>query len=511
MKVCRLCPENGPQPLSSFGKSRKSKDGFDGRCKKCRSRTYFDNLENNKKAARENYWKNALRRRKKALERYELDRSSILERRREKWNSNSDLRERYKSYRSDRRHRCFTALGGRCADCGISDMDVLTIDHVANDGSGERNLSNLKIWNKVIRGEERGRYQALCFNCNLKKGFLREASPPSGRVKSCPTCLGSLDTSLFYRDRKYADGLYYECRSCVQQRDRIVKQMAFLSLGTDRCFSCGEEDLDMLTIDHVDGDGKKLRHSEGFGINFYRKVRDGSLDRKNYQVLCLNCNVKKHLTGVPRRFSSESLVYPASSPPHDLINFSFSDVCVLRTENVRECVRFLEKNHYSGYGRHGKALYGVSVDGEIIACMKIASPVRKEVATSMRLGYQEVLELDRFCIHPNRHKKNFGSFLLSSLVRLVRSDFPSCSLLVSFADPSRGHDGTIYRASNWKAVGTTTRSYEYVDRNGLIHHKKTVYDAARSRDMLEREYAGLNGLIRRYTVRKIKFCYDLRR
>jgi len=143
--------------------------------------------------------------------------------------------------------------------------------------------------------------------------------------------------------------------------------------------------------------------------------------------------------------------------------------------------------------------------------MKLASPVRVEVATSIGLSPRSVLELDRMCIRPDRHKKNFGSWLLARLVSEVRKDFPNISHLVSFADPGYGHDGTIYKAANWKFSGSTSRSYEYVSKSGKRIHKKTVYGLARSRGLREREYAEMEGLARSSTVSKLKFIYDLNR
>ena len=68
-----------------------------------------------------------------------------------------------------------------CAICRIADMDVLTLDHLANDGRTHRT---------AITGKENGTsfymrlrtlgyppgLQVLCFNCNSKKELLRKRS-----------------------------------------------------------------------------------------------------------------------------------------------------------------------------------------------------------------------------------------------------------------------------------------------------------------------------------------------
>ena len=60
----------------------------------------------------------------------------------------------------------------KCTHCLISDIDVLTVDHINNDGADER--KKLKISGAYFYKHLRSRgypsgYQTLCMNCNLKK------------------------------------------------------------------------------------------------------------------------------------------------------------------------------------------------------------------------------------------------------------------------------------------------------------------------------------------------------
>lgn len=75
------------------------------------------------------------------------------------------------------KHEVLCAYGkenkAQCANCLIHDIDVLTIDHINNDGAIER--KKLKIYGGVYfykylknKGYPSG-YQVLCMNCNLKK------------------------------------------------------------------------------------------------------------------------------------------------------------------------------------------------------------------------------------------------------------------------------------------------------------------------------------------------------
>ncbi len=51
--------------------------------------------------------------------------------------------------------------------------------------------------------------------------------------------------------------------------------------------------------------------------------------------------------------------------------------------------------------------------------------------------------------------KNAETFLISRSARYIRRERPDVVALVSYADPSVGHSGTIYRAANWKDDGRT--------------------------------------------------------
>lgn len=69
------------------------------------------------------------------------------------------------------------AYGGPvCVDCGVTDPDVLTLDHVNEDGAAHRRetgagcSSTLRRWLRA-RGYPPG-FAVRCFNCNVKKHRL---------------------------------------------------------------------------------------------------------------------------------------------------------------------------------------------------------------------------------------------------------------------------------------------------------------------------------------------------
>jgi len=185
-------------------------------------------------------------------------------------------------------------------------------------------------------------------------------------------------------------------------------------------------------------------------------------------------------------------------------------ICIricLEDESRNSSKQFLQSFHYAQFGRSAKKIFGAYFKNELIAVCKFSTPVRQEVATSLNYKYSEVLELDRFCIHPAYHKKNFASWFISRCSKLINSHTIKC--LVSFADSTYGHLGIIYKAANWKEIGKTRPDYYYVNEDGFILHKKTLYNQAVKMGKKEAEYVKEFNYRKLFGKEKIKFIYEL--
>jgi hypothetical protein len=102
--------------------------------------------------------------------------------------------------------------------------------------------------------------------------------------------------------------------------------------------------------------------------------------------------------------------------------------------NLREASAILREHHYLGPISRGAAwrdCFGVIV---------IASPTSRRIPLNW-------LELVRWCITST--EKNSGSKQWSVFVRALRLQRPDITTIVSYSDPSVGHDGALYRACNW--------------------------------------------------------------
>lgn len=83
-------------------------------------------------------------------------------------------------------------------------------------------------------------------------------------------------------------------REAKKKRYRCRDEM-FVALG-DSCACCGEFRKEMLTLDHINGDGAEERRRTGVHKSAYLAKRNG-WDKARYRILCFNCNCSRGQAG----------------------------------------------------------------------------------------------------------------------------------------------------------------------------------------------------------------------
>lgn len=120
---------------------------------------------------------------------------------------------------------------------------------------------------------------------------------------NCNHCGVELNNSnWFTSSQKKRD---YICKQCNTKRvyenslKCKIEVFTHYSNGTPKCACCGEMLIGFLTIDHIDGDGKKqrIKLKISSGNTFYYWLRRTGYP-KGYQVLCFNCNCGRYHNGV---------------------------------------------------------------------------------------------------------------------------------------------------------------------------------------------------------------------
>lgn len=193
--------------------------------------------------------------------------------------------------------------------------------------------------------------------------------------------------------------------------------------------------------------------------------------------------------------------------PRPLVeDFDFKNVVIKSCDPTPEYRSLFAQYHYlTNLGRAGSVRYGAFINGELVAGAVFAGPTRHESALRLGLGNRELLELTRFCINPRFQKYNFASWLLSRVVALVWENRKEAKTIISFADTTYGHTGTIYRAANWQFDGEVKPDYWYTDTSGAWYHKKSIWDMARKMCLSETDYAVKHGLHKVFGQSKLRF------
>jgi hypothetical protein len=206
--------------------------------------------------------------------------------------------------------------GSKCACCSIDVWQFLTIDHVNNDGAEERKkLQRTSIYGFLVKNNyPKDRYQILCMNCNYCKGHNGIcAHKLKANINNCIFC----DIELSLENTFNLSSLHKVCKQCLvglsikkqnsqaSNRKRISKKKYSLNIKKTiidayggSCVCCGESEPLFLTIDHINGGGRK--HNEQikkYGQDFYAWLYKNNLPQSEYRLLCYNCNCCHQMYG----------------------------------------------------------------------------------------------------------------------------------------------------------------------------------------------------------------------
>jgi len=191
----------------------------------------------------------------------------------------------------------------------------------------------------------------------------------------------------------------------------------------------------------------------------------------------------------------ETIKYWLGISSVDYVDFSFNDVAIRKSKS-NEYRELLSKYHYlSSAGRGGTAIGAYYLDQLIAVC--VFSPmIRQNIDNNAK-------ELSRLCIHPSFQKKNFGSWFIARSLKEIKKT--GVSKIISYCDTTYNHDGSVYKASNFVLVGEVKPDYWYVDGDGWVMHKKTLYNRAVNMGMKEKDYAAKHGYTKVWGKNKLKF------
>lgn len=135
---------------------------------------------------------------------------------------------------------------------------------------------------------------------------------------------------------------------------------------------------------------------------------------------------------------------------------------------------YIHKNHYSKGSSNGPSpCYGLFDNDVLIGVLMFATPCSENVRRSL-FGpeYKDgVIELHRLHIQ-DCTPKNTESWFISRCIKQLMIDRPQSLAVISFADPTEGHTGTIYKACNFILDGKSEPARFYRDQNGRLRHPR---------------------------------------
>jgi hypothetical protein len=145
----------------------------------------------------------------------------------------------------------------------------------------------------------------------------------------------------------------------------------------------------------------------------------------------------------------------------------------------------IEHWHYSKRMPKSKLVcLGVWEEGMFIGAIIFGASANNNLGGPYNLKQTEICELVRVAL--NFHK-NPVSKILSQAIKKLKETQPGLRLLVSFADPEYGHNGSIYQATNWIYTGKTCSADEYII-NGRRWHGRSLRNS-KPLSLTTKEYA----------------------
>lgn len=136
---------------------------------------------------------------------------------------------------------------------------------------------------------------------------------------------------------------------------------------------------------------------------------------------------------------------------------------------------FVEQYHYSQGGANtAVACFGLYFKGDNKTLHGISWWMPPPLGAAKfvdQCNHRGVLALSRFCLVDER-PENAGSFLISKSIKLL--DTNRWTNLLTYADTALGHNGGLYRASNWLYSGETKAHPIFWDpgKNCMVSRKK---------------------------------------
>ena len=160
---------------------------------------------------------------------------------------------------------------------------------------------------------------------------------------------------------------------------------------------------------------------------------------------------------------------------NDELDFTEANVkdFIVKPSNLRVTRDFIEKWHYSRNvnGLRISQVFGLFHEKNLIGAMIYGALGMANQWKKYAKEESKVVELKRLCCI-DKTPKNTESYFIGKTLRWMKQN-SAFDLVVSYSDTFYGHEGTIYKASNFKHCGMTTKG-KVIDYDGRFYHDKCI-------------------------------------
>lgn len=183
----------------------------------------------------------------------------------------------------------------------------------------------------------------------------------------------------------------------------------------------------------------------------------------------------------------------------------------MRRISCKLAKRIIEKYHYLHSCPKCSLALGFFYEGWLSTVIVFGQPSSRLLAQSIWEGGNdkntwELLRLYSF----DWSGKNTESRCISLAIKYIKKYHPEVKVLIAFADPSVGHVGTIYKASNWIFVGAERgRGHPAIYIDGKRRHPRELFDRHGTSSVSELMKIYGNRMKAPELVRKYKYVYPL--
>ncbi len=126
-----------------------------------------------------------------------------------------------------------------------------------------------------------------CKKCKLNKDFrffYKHKSNKNGFFSRCKKCEVKIHREYFLKNREKLES--YNKQYLRNLRSKIISNYG------NKCNCCGIKTKEFLSIDHVNGGGRKHLRKLGGGSSLILFIIRNNYP-KDFQILCYNCNFAK--------------------------------------------------------------------------------------------------------------------------------------------------------------------------------------------------------------------------